>query len=180
MVESAFGDDWLAEFHAGTRRVLEDFYRQYHPTVDRSVGQVLHGADRETVVQEVFFRILDDSDVRRRFRGGSAAAWIATVARNHAVDYRRRREREVPDSDAGESADPSARADHAVEARLMIEQFSREVLPVKWRAVFDVCFVRQMTQRDAARELGVSRTTLLYQQHRVRALLRRFLLEVES
>jgi RNA polymerase sigma-70 factor, ECF subfamily len=181
MAENSLGDDWLANFHAGTRPALEEFYREYYLTVDRSVGQVLGGADRETVVHEVFLRILDRDDVRRQFRGGSAAAWIGTVARNHAIDYRRRREREIPDGAAGNSADPNGtRADNTAEARLLIERFSREVLPPKWRSVFETCFVRQMTQRDAARELGISRTTLLYQQHRVRALLRRFLLEMES
>jgi RNA polymerase sigma-70 factor (ECF subfamily) len=65
------------------------------------------------------------------------------------------------------------------DARLLLERFCRDVLPTKWRPVFETCFVRQLTQRDAARELGISRTTLLYQQHRVRALLRKFLLEVD-
>jgi RNA polymerase sigma-70 factor, ECF subfamily len=181
MAENAFGQDWLANFHAGTRPALEEFYREYYPTVDRSVGLVLHGADRETVVHEVFFRILDGDEVRRQFRGGSAAAWIGTVARNHAIDYRRRREREIPDGNAGSSVDPNgARADNAAEARLLLERFSHDVLPEKWRPVFETCFVRQMTQRAAAKELGISRTTLLYQQHRVRALLRHFLLGLES
>jgi RNA polymerase sigma-70 factor, ECF subfamily len=181
MAEKPFGQDWLADFHGGTRPALEEFYREYYSTVDRSVGQVLHGADRETVVHEVFFRLLNGDEVRRQFHGGSPAAWIATVARNHAIDYRRRREREIPDGDTGNSADPSgSKLDEAANARLLIEQFSGRVLPVQWRPVFEACFVRQMTQREAARELGISRTTLLYQQHRVRALLRRFLLEAES
>jgi RNA polymerase sigma-70 factor, ECF subfamily len=181
MAEESFGQDWLADFHAGTRPALEQFYREHYATVDRSVGQVLRGADRETVVHEVFFRLLNGDEVRRQFHGGSPAAWISTVARNHAIDYRRRREREIPEGDTGNSADTSETSvDDAADARLLIARFSNDVLPVQWRSVFDACFVRQMTQREAAKELGISRTTLLYQQHRVRALLRRFLLEAES
>jgi len=170
--------DWLASFHAGERQTLEGFYREQYTDVDRAVGRILSGADRETVVHEVFLRILSDGELRQRLVGGSAASWIATVAKNHAIDYRRRANREIPHENAErhlKAAEPAG--DGAAEARLLLERFRSEVLPSKWVPVFEACFVRQMSQREAARELGLSRTTLLYQQHRVRALLRAFLLE---
>lgn len=174
-------EPWLASFHAGERRTLEGFYREHYGTVDRAVGQILAGADRETVVHEVFFRVLSDPDLRQGFSGGSPSAWIRTVAKNHAIDFRRRANREIPEEDAGRRTEgEQPPGDGAAEARLLIERFRSEILPPKWGPVFEACFVRQMTQRDAARELGLSRTTLLYQQHRVRALLRDFLLEADS
>jgi len=166
---------WLERFHAGERDALESFYRDYYRAVDRSVGAVLGGADRETVVHEVFLRVISSAELRQRLSGGSPAAWIAAIARNHAIDYRRRRGREVLGEDGAERAQPPR--DGAADARMLLERFQKEVLPEKWRPVFETCFVRQMTQRDAARELGISRTTLLYQQHRVRALLKSFLLD---
>ncbi|MBI3200317.1 MAG: RNA polymerase sigma factor [Myxococcales bacterium] len=178
--ELALGSGWLEGFHAGDREALEAFYRGHFATVDRAVGQILAGADRETVVHEVFFRVLSQAELRRQLNGGSPAAWIAAVARNHAIDYRRRRDREIPDGSAeGRTEEHHPPGDGQAAAHLLLERFCHEVLPDKWRAVFDACFVRQLTQRDAARELGISRTTLLYQQHRVRALLRSFSLEVE-
>lgn len=172
---------WLASFHAGERRTLEEFYREHYGTVDRAVGQVLGGADRETVVHEVFLRVLSDPELRQGLSGGSPAAWIRTVAKNQAIDFRRRANREIPDDRAEHRAEgEEPPGDGAAEARLLIEKFRSEILPPKWAPVFEACFVRQMTQRDAARELGLSRTTLLYQQHRVRALLRDFLLEADS
>lgn len=180
MTDKTSGPDWLASFHAGKRPVLEEFYREHYPIVDRAVAQVLHGADRETVVHEVFFRILSSAELRQRLRGGSASAWIGAVARNHAIDYRRRRGREILEADASnriEGQEPAV--DGAAGARLLLERFCQEVLPEKWKGVFEACFVAQMSQRQAAQRLGMSRTTLLYQQHRVRALLKRFLLEVE-
>lgn len=177
--------DWLAEFHDGSRQVLGEFYRAHFQTVDRAVARVLAGPDRETVVHEVFFRVISTPELRRAFRGGSAAAWIATVARNHAIDFRRRRSREVPidepESIAESTEEASAEAEaFEAEARLLMERFCRDVLPEKWKPVLQACFVEGMTQRSAAARLGISRTTLLYQQHRVRALLKKFLLGAES
>jgi RNA polymerase sigma-70 factor (ECF subfamily) len=180
MSEKISDHDWLAEFHDGDTRALEYFYREQFSTVDRAVGRLLSGPDRETVVHEVFFRIISTPELRRAFRGGSASAWIATVARNHTIDFCRRHQREVPSEEpgrGGEALDPSVSADVELEAKLLLDQFCREVLPEKWRAVFEVCFLQGKTQREAATALGISRTTLLYQQHRVRALLEKFLLE---
>jgi RNA polymerase sigma-70 factor (ECF subfamily) len=178
MSDDGVGEDWLADFHEGASAALERFYREHFVTVERAVGRVLRGADRETVVHEVFFRIVSNGELRRRLRGGSPAAWIASVARNHAIDFQRRHRREVLD-DSAHAVIPidQPALDEAADAHLLVERFRNEVLPAKWRPVFEACFVRQLTQRDAAAELGMSRTTLLYQQHRVRALLRRFLLE---
>jgi RNA polymerase sigma-70 factor, ECF subfamily len=106
------------------------------------------------------------------------------VAKNHAIDYVRRHGREI-------LADPAdlleanlrqhtPRLDEVADGRQLLERFRERILPPKWRPVFEACFVRQLTQREAAEELGLARTTLLYQQHRIRALLRSFLLEAEE
>jgi hypothetical protein len=61
-------------------------------------------------------------------------------------------------------------------AQAVIGRFRREVLPEKWRSVFEARFIRQLSQREAATEIGITRTTLAYQEMRVRSLLERFLL----
>ena len=87
-------DRWLVDFHAGRRSVLEQCYRELYPTVQRAVGRVLTGADQETVIHEVFYRLISREDLRRSFRGGSLKAWIATVAYHQALEYVRRQQRE--------------------------------------------------------------------------------------
>jgi RNA polymerase sigma-70 factor (ECF subfamily) len=42
--------------------------------------------------------------------------------------------------------------------------------------VFDARFIQQLDQPEAARLLGMHRTTLIYQEYRVRTLLKRFVL----
>jgi RNA polymerase sigma-70 factor (ECF subfamily) len=65
----------------------------------------------------------------------------------------------------------------AAEARLLVERFRRDHLPPDWQGVFDLRFLQQLPQREAATRLSLPRTTLAYRELRIRRLLRRFLLE---
>src|SRR5262249_875924 len=151
---------------------------------DRAVGQVLSGADKETVVHEVFLRLMTNAELRLRFRGGSLSAWLSTVARNHAIDYLRRRKLEQPSEGAHDEVPDAVEEvdqfEQRAEARILVERFRREYLPKKWSQVFELRFVQQLEQQQAAKQLGMSRTTLAYQEYRIRALLRRFLLKLEN
>jgi RNA polymerase sigma-70 factor (ECF subfamily) len=168
---------WIVEFHGGSRAVIEELYRTHFDRVARAVGSVLTGADKETTIHEVFYRLLSNEQARRGYSGGSFGAWIATVARNQAIDNLRRRRREEPVGSAGELPDSAERPrpfEERVEARLMVQKFRSECLPEKWSRVFEVRFIQQLDQSEAARLLRVSRTTLIYQEFRVRKLLERF------
>ena len=172
---------WLRDFHAGTRDCMERCYRDHLATVSGVVAGVLAGADRETLVHEVFFRLLTDASLRAGFQGGSLASWLRVVSRNQAIDYARRRHLEVSFSgDAVPGAAASAPSlEHQIDVRLTLQRFRERLLPRKWRAVFDARFVAQQDQPAAARALGMRRTTLAYQEYRIRRLLRRFVLRGE-
>jgi RNA polymerase sigma-70 factor (ECF subfamily) len=166
-------DEWLVAFHAGDRAVLEQCYRDHFALVDRRVGRVLSDADRETVVHEIFFRLLTSAEMRQSFRGGSFAPWLATVASHAAIDQARRNGRERPLEDhhtdtRAAADDPEAEAI----ARVMMQRF-RQAMPPEWLPVFESRFVHQLTQRQAADRLGLHRTTLAYRELRIRSLLRR-------
>lgn len=170
-------DPWVAEFHRGGRETFTALYKDHFVTVANAVGKILSGADKETVIHEVFCQLIGNSEVRQGFHGGSFGAWLATLSRNRAIDFHRRRRLEQPmggdpehyvGAAAGESFEPR------VEARLLLQRFREQVLPAKWQRVFDARFVEQLEQPEAARRLGMSRTTLAYQEYRVRRLLLRF------
>jgi RNA polymerase sigma-70 factor (ECF subfamily) len=178
MTASEHAEGWLERFHAGDKAVLEACYREHFETVERAVRALVLGADRETVIHEVFYRLLSSASLRRAFDGRAFAAWVGAVARNHAIDYLRRRGREQPAGAPEPESSPGA--DRGWEerevARLTVDRFRREALPARWRAVFEVRFVRQLPQREAAAAIGMHRTTLAYQELRIRRLLRKFLL----
>jgi RNA polymerase sigma-70 factor (ECF subfamily) len=177
-------DAWLRAFHTGERACLERCYRDQLATVDRAVAAIVNtAADRETLVHEVFFRLLNEEALRRKFRGGSFSAWLRVVARNQAIDFARRRRIEVRlgDEAAGPAETTAASGlEQKIDVRLTLERFRERVLPRKWHRVFTARFVEQQEQPAAARSLGMRRTTLAYQEYRIRKLLRRFVLRGES
>jgi len=180
---TATADDWLQRFHDGDRGALEQLYRDHFDTVARAVGPLLGRADKETVTQEIFFRLVSQRSLRLAFHGGDLRAWLEVVARNHALDYLRRRKRETPAGmtpPAAEEAQtppvPGAHWESAADARLLIDRFRAEVLPPKWAGTFELRFLKQLSQTEAGAALGIGRTTLAYQEARVRRLLRKFLL----
>lgn len=181
--EAGAGEGWLAAFHAGERACLGACYVEHFALVERAVGAILRGADRENVIHEVFFRLLDDSALRRSFRGGKFTAWLRVVARHEAIDYARKRRPELPLPDSSAVADEpdwiEGRVEQRTHARLTLERFRRDVLPAKWTRVFVARFVEQHDQPTAARLLGMSRTTLAYQEFRIRGLLERFVAKGE-
>lgn len=167
---------WLRRFHAGERAVLEAVYREHFPTVARAASG-LGQADRETVIHEVFFRLLTQPGLRAGFRGGDLGAWLAVVARNHSIDFLRRRNRETPAGAAFAADEPQSSSwEGSSDASLLIDRFKKEVLPPKWARTFELRFLRQLSQSEAAAQLGIGRTTLAYQETRVRRLLRKYLL----
>src|SRR5258708_38055201 len=178
-------DRWLTAFHTGSRIAVEQCYREHHRMVAALVGRMLSAADAATVTHEVFYRLLSDARLRQNFRGGNFAGWLARVATNSAIDHLRRCRHEQADALARADVEVEAgaaarRVDEELEAKLLVERFRRECLPPKWAGVFDARFLRRLTQREAAQELGMRRTTLVYQEHRIRALLTTFLLGAEE
>jgi RNA polymerase sigma-70 factor, ECF subfamily len=169
----------LEEFHRGGSAVIERCYRGYFSVVESALRPLLGPADRETVIHEVFWRLLSNPELRKSFQGGSMGAWLATVSRNLGIDYLRRVRREVA-LPPGDPHPPVPAADTAVDARLLVEQFQREHLRPEWRPVFEARFLRQLSQREAAQALRLSRTTLAYRELRIRRALRAFLMEDES
>jgi RNA polymerase sigma-70 factor (ECF subfamily) len=167
-----------ARFHAGERDFLGLVYRETYETVDVAVGRVLHGADRETVVHDLYFRLLSKPELRRNFMGGSMRSWLATLAHNLAVDFwrRHRRETSLEDRDVPLLVEPLSRGmDERVELNLLVERFKRDGLPEALWPLFHARFVERLDQREAARRLGMPRTTLAYRELRVRRFLRAFL-----
>ncbi len=100
------------------------------------------------------------------------------MAHNLAVDFWRRHRRETS---LAEDAGPplvdaqSRRMEERAALSAFIERFVREALPGKWAPVFQARFVEQLDQREAARRLGMHRTTLAYRELRIRKLLRAYL-----
>ena len=163
-------------FYEGRRAAIAAVYQAHFATVYAAVGRYVTGADQETLVHEIFLRLLEDESMRRRFRGGNMAAWLSTVARNHTVDFVRRAGRECPLPDGDPPAvDPAF--ERRAEARHLIERFRRDYLPEGLRSVFEARYVERLTTRQAAQKLGMARSTLALRELKLASLIRRFIRE---
>lgn len=170
-------EEWLARFHRGDREVLSECYSEHFTTVSRAAATVLTGVDLENAIHDFFARLIGDESMRRSFHGGALGGWLWVSARRAAIDAlrSRRREHEALASLRME-AEPGPQPADDLDARRLIAQFRSGPLPKKWDAVFEARFLKQLSQREAAAALHMTRTTLAYQELRIRHLLRKFLL----
>ncbi len=103
-------------------------------------------------------------------------SWLATLAHNLAVDFWRHHRRETHLVETPVPLERTAqRIEEQAELKLFVERFRRDGLPEALWPLFQVRFVEQVDQREAARRLGMPRTTLAYRELRVRRLLRAYL-----
>lgn len=164
-------------FQAGDRELFGELYRETYETVDAAVGRVLRGADRETVVHDLYLRLMTKPELRRSFAGGSLGAWLGTLAHNLAVDFWRRNRKETSlAADGPPLVDPLVRrVEEQAELKLFLDRFRRDGLPEELWPLFQARFIERLDQREAARRLGMHRTTLAYRELRVRRFLQAFL-----
>lgn len=176
--------DWLERFHGGSREVLARVYEEQFDAVRSAVGRVLRGADQETVVHQVFYRLVAEPRTRTGFRGGDLGAYLRRIAVNQAVDYARKHGRECSCSPQEAlrlaESQPGGESSLDPEQLLLVARFRSEHLPPAWVAVFDARFLGGLSQREAAVRLGLRRTTLAYQELCIRARLKKYLFAEEE
>ena len=105
---------------------------------------------------------------------GKLEGWLYQIARNVVVDhYRKQRPSETLTDDLGAAPD-ALMLDDGVDLRPAIRRMINE-LPAKYRDAIVLTEFRGQSQRDGARELGVSLTAMKSRVRRGRMLLRAML-----
>src|SRR5262249_8096556 len=158
----------------GRHEVIEELYREHAHVAFRTAGRYLGPADRDTVVHQVFCQIVDDADFRSNFRGGSFAAWLSQVVARRCIDFRRKYGRETGLEESPEERDEAGRVEAGLDAKRTLERFVAERLPERWARLFELRFVRGLSQREVAAQLDMKRATVGYQEHQIREALRDF------
>jgi RNA polymerase sigma-70 factor, ECF subfamily len=131
----------------GSEPAFEELRSRYRRAVERACGSIV-GGELEDCAQEVFVRIWRKASLYDRSRG-SAPAWLLTVARRTALNFRRRREVSIPDELVDESAVEPPDVDRFwVEAAL-------ERLPERERVLIELAYFHDLSQSAIARELRV-------------------------
>ena len=106
----------VARIRAGDREGLRILYDAYADRIYRIfLGKVRKPEDAEDLTSEFFLKLWEVAGEHRT--GAGHRAWMATIARNMAVDYLRRAARETPVEDAeahGTLVEPEAAEDTAL------------------------------------------------------------------
>jgi RNA polymerase sigma-70 factor (ECF subfamily) len=131
----------------GSEPAFEELRNRYRRAIERACRSIV-GGELEDCAQEVFVRIWRKASLYDRSRG-SAPAWLLTVARRTALNFRRRREVSIPDELIDESAVEAPDVDRFwVEAAL-------ERLPERERVVIELAYFNDLSQSAIATELRV-------------------------
>jgi RNA polymerase sigma-70 factor (ECF subfamily) len=131
----------------GDEPAFEELRSRYRRAIERACRSVVHG-EPEDCAQEVFARIWRKAALYDR-RRGSAPAWLMTLARRTALNFRRHREVSLPEELLDESAVEAPDVDRFwVEAAL-------ERLPERERRVLELAYFHDLSQSAIAAELRV-------------------------
>lgn len=88
-------DENVSRICRNDKEGLREIYEDYSPLIYSVVEEILvNREDAEDVTSEFFIRLWDIAPAYRPGKGHRA--WMITIAHNMAVDYLRRRKREIP------------------------------------------------------------------------------------
>ena len=166
--------DAVRRTKAGDRGGLEYLYVRYAADVRRHVASVVRDPyEAEDVTQNVFTR-LPESIQRYEERSASFSAWLLRVARNAALDERRKR-RPVPASDVQDDARGGAveAAPESESADVVMEAL--DGLPAEQRAVLLLRHFVGLSPGEIADRLGRSEDAVHCLHHRGRGSARKAL-----
>jgi RNA polymerase sigma factor (sigma-70 family) len=139
--------DLLEAISEGSEPAFEELRSRYRRAVERACRSIV-GGELEDCAQEVFVRIWRKAALYDRGRG-SAPAWLLTLARHTALNFRQRRELPLPDEPPDESGFEAPDVDRFwVEAAL-------ERLPERERKVIELAYFHDLSQSQVAAELRV-------------------------
>ncbi len=171
---------------AGDRQALKEIYEAYLPYLYTVVFGVLQNKeDAEDVSTDVFLRLWETAD---RYKPGSGhKGYLATIARNMAIDHLRKRGREVLVDDlTGASQDTGGRISRRdeedggsgmtvtsagmpdsspVESEVLGQRTIEEVLSVlkpAERQIIDMKILSEMTFQEISDTLGIPMGTVTW------------------
>ncbi|RIV28827.1 sigma-70 family RNA polymerase sigma factor [Alicyclobacillaceae bacterium I2511] len=131
----------------------------------------------QDIAQDVFLRAFQNMD---GFRGeGSVRTWLLAITANRAKDYLRSWafRHELQDPSPFESLSGTETPEAQVMNQLAKDELWHSVfqLPLKYREVLVLYYLRELSQRDIAAALGITEESVRTRLHRGRQQLRKLL-----
>ena len=151
----------MSRIRQDDREGLRQIYEDYCPVIYSVIWEVLRSReDAEDVTSDFFIRLWDIADTYRPGKGHRA--WMITIAHNMAVDYLRRRKREIPVEEHGEDlhhSQPSCEV--RICDRLSLEQ-AMKTLKREERQIVNLKIMGELTFREIAEILKKPQGTVAW------------------
>ncbi len=157
----------------GNAHALDELYTRHGPALlSYLVGQLDNRQQAEEVLQDVMLAAWNGA---ARFRGDSKVrTWLIAIARNHAINVRRKRKPTLVELHENVDADttgPLERLERKAQANALRAAIRQ--LPEQQRETLELVFFHQLTGPEAADVLGVSVGTIKSRLNPAKQTLRR-------
>ena len=126
----------IRAMNRGDRNGLKEVYEEYVSYIYGIVRALLHNKEEaEDITSDFFIRLWEKSDTYKP--GGGHKGWMATIARNMAVDYIRKHKREefsetLSEQESDENIEQQVLADISInEALATLKESERKVVHLK-------------------------------------------------
>lgn len=164
-VERSAGAEIVESVRAGDRDAFGRLYRLFSPLVHGVLLSRVPVDDVDDLVHDVFLTALNRLDALRD--AGAFGPWVATIARNRAMDFHRRRPREEELTDEIAASGSAATGSEAARALAAIR-----ALPEAYSETLVLRLVEGLTGPEIAERTGLTPASVRVNLHRGMKLLR--------
>lgn len=161
----------VAKIQRGDRNGLKEIYEAYISYIYMIVlGIVGSRENAEDVTSEFFIKIWTAADTY--WNNGAHKAWLATIARNMALDFLRKNKREIPTEEFVEDACPDETPEEEVVGDLSVQE-ALATLSEAERQVVDMKVLGEMSFREISESLNIPMGTVTWRYQNAIKKLRR-------
>lgn len=170
MTQSEF-EASVAKIKRGDKEGLKEIYEAYISYIYTIVlGVVGNRENAEDVTSEFFIKIWTVADTYQP--NGAHKAWLATIARNMALDFLRKNKREIPTEEFEEDVSLSETPEEEVVGEMSVQE-ALSTLNEAERQVVDMKVLGEMSFKEISESLGIPMGTVTWRYQNAIKKLRR-------
>lgn len=170
MTQSEF-EASVARIQQGDKEGLKEIYEAYISYIYMIVlGIVGSRENAEDVTSEFFIKIWTVLDTYQN--NGAHKAWLATIARNMALDFLRKNKREIPTEEFNEDISSDETPEEEVVGELSVQE-ALATLNEAERQVVDMKVLGEMSFREISESLNIPMGTVTWRYQNAIKKLRR-------
>ena len=170
MTQSEF-EAAVVKMQRGDKDGLKEIYEAYISYIYMIVlGIVGNPENAEDVTSEFFIKLWTLADTYQS--NGTHKAWIATIARNMALDFLRKNKREIPTEEFDEDISRDETPEDTVVGNVSVQE-ALETLNEAERQIVDMKVLGELSFREISEYLGIPMGTVTWRYQNAIKKLRR-------